>query len=122
MSTATVPTTVRFDKESKEKATSILDSLGLSFNSYLNLAVKQLINQRKVPFEIKLEEDIPNEDTRVAMLEAEAKAAGLIKDNSPAFDNVDELMGALNKFANTGLIEQEKQAWGKAVEDKCQRC
>lgn len=97
MSTATVPTTVRFDKESKEKATSILDSLGLSFNSYLNLAVKQLINQRKVPFEIKLEEDIPNEDTRAAMLEAEAeaKAAGLIKDNSPAFDNVDELMAYL---------------------------
>ena len=95
MSTATVPTTVRFDKESKEKATSILDSLGLSFNSYLNLAVKQLINQRKVPFEIKLEEDIPNEDTRAAMLKAEAKAAGLIKDNSPAFDNVDELMAYL---------------------------
>ncbi len=32
------------------------------------------------------------------------------------------LMGALNKFANASLIEQEKQAWGKAVEDKCQRC
>ena len=53
MSTATVkPTTVRLEEGLKEQATEFLDSVGLSLNSYLNLAVRQLVNQRKIPFEI----------------------------------------------------------------------
>lgn len=43
------------------------------------------------------EPDIPNETTRKAMLEAEAKAEGLILDNSPRFDNVDDLIESLDK-------------------------
>lgn len=97
MATTTFPTTVRFDKESKEQAVSILDSLGLSLNAYLNLAVKQLINQRKVPFEIKLGDEVPNEATRRAMVEAEAKAMGLIEDTSPRFQDVDALMSHLEE-------------------------
>ena len=51
MSTATVkPTTVRIEEGLKEQATEFLDSVGLSLNSYLNLAVRQLVNQRKIPF------------------------------------------------------------------------
>ncbi len=53
MSTATVkPTTVRIEEGLKEQATEFLDTVGLSLNSYLNLAVRQLVNQQKIPFEI----------------------------------------------------------------------
>ena len=91
MTVTTIPTTVRFDKEAKDSATKILDSLGLTFNSYLNLAVKQLVNQKQVPFEIKMEQEVPNKATQIAMLEAQAKEAGLLKDTSPRFNDVDEL-------------------------------
>ena len=45
MSTAPIkPTTVRIEEGLKEQATEFLDSVGLSLNSYLNLAVRQLVN------------------------------------------------------------------------------
>ena len=67
MSTATVkPTTVRIEEGLKEQATEFLDSVGLSLNSYLNLAVRQLVNQRKIPFEIVGRAEVPNEATRRA--------------------------------------------------------
>ncbi len=97
MNNITIPTTVRFDKEVKDSATKILDSLGLSFNSYLNLAVKQLVNQKQVPFEIKMEQDVPNKTTQIAFFEAQAKESGLIKDTSPRFNNVDDLFEYLKE-------------------------
>ena len=97
MPTSTIATTVRFDKGVKKDATKILDSLGLSFNSYLNLAVKQLVNQKQVPFEIKMEQEIPNETTKTAMLEAQAKEAGIISDTSPRFTNADDLLEYLEQ-------------------------
>ena len=66
MSTATVkPTTVRIEEGLKEQATEFLDSVGLSLNSYLNLAVRQLVNQRKIPFEIVGRAEVPNEAPRL---------------------------------------------------------
>ncbi len=74
MSTTTVkPTTVRIEEGLKEQATlSFLDSVGLSLNSYLNLAVRQLVNQRKIPFDIVGRAEVPNEATRRAMVIAES--------------------------------------------------
>ena len=97
MSAVTIPTTVRFDKDTKDSATEILDSLGLSFNAYLNLALKQLINQKQIPFEIKMAQEVPNETTRIAMLKAQAKEAGLIEDASPRFNDTDELFAYLEE-------------------------
>ena len=78
MSTATVkPTTVRIEEGLKEQATQFLDSVGLSLNSYLNLAVRQLVNQRKIPFEIVGRAEVPNE--------------------SLSFNNADELMSFLDE-------------------------
>mgnify|MGYP000915794394 CR=1 FL=1 len=77
MSTATVkPTTVRIEEGLKEQATEFLDSVGLSLNSYLNLAVRQLVNQRKIPFDIVGRPEVPNEATRRAMVIAEAHELG----------------------------------------------
>ena len=50
-----------------------------------------------MPFEIKLGDEVPNEATRRAMVEAEAKAMGLIEDTSPRFKDVDALMSHLEE-------------------------
>ena len=98
MSTAPIkPTTVRIGEGLKEQATEFLDSVGLSLNSYLNLAVRQLVNQRKIPFEIVGRPEVPNEATRRAMVIAEAHELGILPDVSPSFDSVDELMSFLDE-------------------------
>lgn len=97
MSTAVAvkPTTIRIDESLKSQATDILDSIGLGLNAYLNLALRQLVNQRRIPFELKAAPETPNEATRRAMVLAEAKAMGLVPDDSPAFTDADELMAFL---------------------------
>lgn len=52
MATTIKPTTIRISEPDKRIATEILDSLGITLNSYLNMAVKQLVNKRRVPFEL----------------------------------------------------------------------
>ena len=94
--TAIKPTTVRIEESLKNQAAEILDSIGLGFNAYLNLAVRQLVNQRRIPFELKAADEIPSEETRRAMVLAEAKAMGLIPDDAPSFSDADELMAFLD--------------------------
>ena len=98
MSTATIkPTTIRIEEGLKNQATEFLDSVGLSLNSYLNLAVRQLVNQRKIPFEIVGQPEVPNEATRRAMVLAEARELGILPDDCPSFDDADDLMAFLDE-------------------------
>lgn len=90
-------TTIRLDDDLKKEVSKELKSVGLSINAYFTLAAKQLVIQKKIPFEILTKADVPNETTRKAMLEAEAKVEGIIPDNSPRFDNVDDLLKSLDK-------------------------
>ncbi|WP_204205511.1 type II toxin-antitoxin system RelB/DinJ family antitoxin [Olsenella sp. An290] len=89
------PTTVRFDEGLKADATDILDSIGLSLNSYLTLALRQLVNQRRVPFDLAPAPEVPNEETRRAMILADAKEMGLIRDDAATFDNVEDALSYL---------------------------
>ena len=66
-------------------------------NTYVNLALRQLVNQRRIPFELVPAEDTPNEETRRAMVLAEAKELGIVKDNDPSFDDADMLMASLDE-------------------------
>ena len=91
----TTATTIRLEESDKIQATDILKSMGLTLSGYLNMAVKQLINQQKVPFEIVAANPVPTAETSLAMLRAEAKAAGLIPDNDATFDNVDDFLASL---------------------------
>lgn len=93
----TSATTLRIDEADKKEASQILRSIGLTLNGYLNMAVKQLINQRRVPFELVPMSYEPTEETRLAMLRVEAKAAGLIPDDDPAFDNVEDFFASLEE-------------------------
>ena len=89
------PTTVRFDEGLKADATDILDSIGLSLNSYLTLALRQLVNQRRVPFDLAPAPEVPNEETRRAMILADAKEMGLIRDDAATFDSVEDALSYL---------------------------
>ena len=49
MTIATKPTTVRIDENLKAQANEILGSVGLSYNAYVVMATRQLVNQRRIP-------------------------------------------------------------------------
>lgn len=89
-------TTIRMDDSIKAQAGDLLESMGLSINAYVNLALRQLVNQRRIPFEIVASQEVPNEETRRAMVLAEAKTLGIVADNDPAFADVDALMSSLD--------------------------
>ena len=95
MATAVKPTTVRVDENLKAQANEILGSVGLSYNTYVVMAT--LVNQRRIPFEIVPAGGVPNEETRRALVAAEAKELGLIPDDAPAFDDIDGLVAFLEE-------------------------
>ena len=45
-------TTIRMDDDLKAQANALLDSMGLSFNTFVNMASIQLVSQRRIPFEV----------------------------------------------------------------------
>ena len=52
MESLTTAISVQVDRHDKELATSILNNLGLNMSTYVNMAIKQLINKDGVPFEV----------------------------------------------------------------------
>lgn len=44
----------RTSESLKNSASNILDELGLNMSTYINMALKQLVLQRRIPFEAKL--------------------------------------------------------------------
>lgn len=52
MKNLTTTISVQLDSHDKELASGILKSLGLNISTYVNMAIKQLINKNGVPFEV----------------------------------------------------------------------
>ena len=69
MENLTTAISVQLDSHDKEIATSILKNLGLNMSTYVNMAIKQLINKDGVPFEIT--NNKPNKDILEALQELE---------------------------------------------------
>lgn len=88
-------TTITLDDSLKRDATEVLSSIGLSLSGYCTLALRQLANKRRVPFELVAADPAPNEATRRAMVEAEARDLGIIPDDSPSFTDADALVASL---------------------------
>ena len=49
---------VRVDEIDKKKASVIADSLGMDLSTVVNMLLKQMIIQNKIPFEIKGDDDL----------------------------------------------------------------
>ena len=45
-------TTIRMDDDLKNEATAKLEALGLSFNTFVVMATKQLVAQNRIPFDL----------------------------------------------------------------------
>lgn len=54
--------TVRVNADDKEKASSILEKMGLNISSAINMLLRQIIIQEKLPIEITLHKSDENED------------------------------------------------------------
>lgn len=80
--------TFRIDEDMKEELNGICEALGLTLSGALTIFAKKMINERGLPFEVKLS---PNFETIKAMKEVEANT-GLSK----TFTSVKELMEDLN--------------------------
>ena len=94
--TMTRAMTVRMDDELGAQFAHDLDALGLTANAYFVMAAKQLVMQRRVPFDLVVPVEVPTEETRAALVLAEAKELGLVPDDSPCFDSVDAAMAWLD--------------------------
>ena len=94
---AKTPTTIRLDDDLKAEMTKDLELMGLNINSYFNMAARQLVIQKKIPFEIISRQEEPTEVTRRALVEAEAKELGIIPDDSSSFENMNDLKNYLDE-------------------------
>lgn len=95
---AKVASTIRIDSDLRKAADKELSDMGLALTAYLNLAVKQLVIQKEVPFKIKASdnnEEITNQTTRRALIKAMAKEEGLIKDEEHHFTDIKSAIDAL---------------------------
>ena len=60
----------RVDKETKNEAETLFNSLGLDITTAIRLFLKQTINQQKIPFEIVTPQNHFSEETLDAIREA----------------------------------------------------
>lgn len=93
-----VASTIRLDSDLRKAADKELNNMGLTLTSYLNLAVKQLVIQKEVPFKIKSSnesDEITNPTTRHALIKAMAEEEGLIPDEGHHFHDTQSAINAL---------------------------
>ena len=88
MKSKTTVISVQIAKEDKELATEILNSLGLNMSTYINMALKQLINKDGVPFDVVNPK--PSKELLEALQESEDILNGKIK--TKKYQNLKELM------------------------------
>lgn len=92
---ATAVTTIRLNDDVKRRSLPMLESLGISLSTYVNMALVQLCRQGKIPFESYVARDIPTEETSRAIVEAQARDFGLLSDDTPRFGDADGLIDSL---------------------------
>lgn len=94
MENLTTAISVQIDSQDKEIATGILKSLGLNMSTYVNMAIKQLINRNGVPFEVV------NPKPKKELLDALNEGTYIIQElktgKRKGYTNMDNLISSLN--------------------------
>lgn len=88
MESLTTAISVQVDRQDKELATGILNNLGLNMSTYVNMAIKQLINKDGVPFEVV--NPRPRKELLEAIQEGEDILNGKVKAKS--YTNMYEML------------------------------
>ncbi len=94
MENLTTAISVQIDSQDKEIATGILKSLGLNMSTYVNMAIKQLINRNGVPFEVVNPK--PKKELLDALNEGAYIIQGLKNGKRKGYTNMDDLISSLN--------------------------
>ena len=85
---ATTNMSFRLDSELKKKADAMFSEMGLNMSTAMNMFLRQVVRQGKIPFEIAT--DIPNEETIKAI--EEVKEMKKNKALGKAYTDVDSMM------------------------------
>ena len=91
---------IRTDEKDKKEASEILSALGTNLSAVLNMTIKQIILQRRIPFDVALpkENTIPRPVRNVA---ASMSMEGMPLNNEQLQD--------LEEFSHKSAEEQEKE-------------
>lgn len=73
---ATVNMSIRMDTELKKQAEAMLSDMGLNMTTAMNMFLRQVVRQGRIPFEIAT--DIPNAETIAAIKEMDDMLSGKI--------------------------------------------
>ena len=84
---ATVNMSIRMDTELKKQADAMLADMGLNMTTAMNMFLRQVVRQGRIPFEIAT--DIPNAETLAAMKEVDDMISGKIP--AKKYTSTDEL-------------------------------
>ncbi len=84
---ATVNMSIRMDTELKKQADAMLSEMGLNMTTAMNMFLRQVVRQGRIPFEIAT--DIPNSETMAAMKEVDDMINGKIP--AKKYTSTDEL-------------------------------
>ena len=85
----------RMDEDLKRRMEQTCKKMGLTMTAAFTMFAAKVTRDQRIPFEIVPSKNAPTEETRLAMLRAEAKAAGLIPDGDPGFTDPDEFFASL---------------------------
>ena len=84
---ATVNMSIRMDTELKKQADAMLSDMGLNMTTAINMFLRQVVRQGRIPFEIAT--DIPNSETIAAIKEMDDMLSGKIP--AKRYSNTKEL-------------------------------
>lgn len=84
---------IQINSEDKEQATNILADLGMNMNTFVNLAIKQLIKHEKIPFEISNPK--PKKNLMEALIESEKIEDGVNKNKKNGFKSVSSMLESI---------------------------
>ena len=84
---ATVNMSIRMDIELKKQAEAMLSDMGLNMTTAMNMFLRQVVRQGRIPFEIAT--DIPNAETVAAIKEMDDMLSGKIP--AKRYSNIKEL-------------------------------
>lgn len=95
MESLTSPISVQIDSQDKEIANRILKNLGLNMSTFVNMAIKQLINEDGIPFQVKNPK--PSIELKRAIKEGEKILQDLENGKRKGYNNMDDLIESLNE-------------------------
>ncbi len=83
---------IRIDRKIKDQAEILFAELGLNMTTAINIFLRTVVRENRIPFELKLEK--PNEFTVAAIKEGRKIA---YDDSINGYSNIDDLMKALEE-------------------------